>query len=82
MRFLTPKRNSPADCRSLHLAVDPTCARHRSKKRDEARTKKVLDKADKEDDGVVELDDEGDVDMKLERGEQEYPPRPHGCFKE
>jgi hypothetical protein len=60
----------------LHLLVDPTCERPRSKSRARKAAKKVA-----EDGGVVSLDDDGEVESPLDEL-PEYPPRPHGCFDE
>jgi len=58
---------------NLHLIVDPTCERARSKKRDAAKAERKL-AANK---GVAVLDDEGEIEKAAE---PEYPPRPHGSF--
>ena len=58
---------------NLHMLVDPTCERKRSKKRDAA-------KAEREraaNNGIETLGDDGEVE---ENEEPEYPPRPHGSF--
>ncbi|KAL1407488.1 hypothetical protein Q8F55_006921 [Vanrija albida] len=58
---------------NLRLIVEPTCDRPRSKKRDEAKAKRELEKND----GVEVLGDDGDVEKEKE---PEYPPRPHGSY--
>jgi hypothetical protein len=64
---------------SLHLLVDPTCKRPRSAARAE-RQKAAGVKADL---GVLELDNDGEVEVAANMDEMpEYPPRPHGCWDE
>jgi hypothetical protein len=60
---------------NLHLLVDPTCDRPRSKKRDAAKAERKLEANA----GVEVLDDEGEVNDEAEDAPA-YPPRPHGSF--
>jgi len=55
--------------------------RNTSKKSTEAKENTAAEKQAKEDNGVMELDEVGDVETKEEK-EAEYLPRPHGSFDE
>ena len=62
---------------SLHLSVDPTCERHRSKTRD-ASNPKLLATHPVEDTEVLVMEENAGKEIEA----QEYPVRPHGCYKE
>ncbi|WWD21394.1 hypothetical protein CI109_105879 [Kwoniella shandongensis] len=64
---------------NLELIVKPTCQRQRDDKRDSEIKKRREEKAMNGGDGVVELDESGEVDLD-EKEPPEYPPRPHGSF--
>ncbi|WWC63850.1 uncharacterized protein I303_106455 [Kwoniella dejecticola CBS 10117] len=66
---------------NLHVIVDPTCERPRDLKRDADKKKRREAAAGASDDGILELDDEGSIDIPTEEEEQ-YPARPHGTFKD
>jgi hypothetical protein len=67
------------------MIVRPTCIRHRSKKRDEAKAEqdagRAETKADQEYRGPRVLGEDGDVEV-IEEEKLEYPSRPHGSFDE
>ncbi|WVR08914.1 hypothetical protein IAU60_005973 [Kwoniella sp. DSM 27419] len=65
---------------NLHLVVDPICQRQRDSKRD-AEKRKRQEAAALESDDVLDLDDEGNVDMQ-DATNPEYPSRPHGSFND
>lgn len=65
---------------NLHILVDPTCKRDRSKARDEAKGKRLAEKALK-DGKVVALNEDGSMEVDEEEP-MEYPARPHGTYKE
>lgn len=60
---------------NLHMLVDPTCKRDRSKVRDEAKAKRLAEQALKR--GKVPEDE-----VMAEEDPIEYPSRPHGTYKE
>ncbi|KAK4687558.1 hypothetical protein P7C73_g2568, partial [Tremellales sp. Uapishka_1] len=73
---------------NLHLLVDETCARPRSKKRDAEKAmnaEQAIKKVKTGDNGdrtmeVLMLDEDGEV--VDEEVKPEYPPRPHGSFND
>ncbi|ORX39309.1 hypothetical protein BD324DRAFT_619219 [Kockovaella imperatae] len=66
---------------NLHMITDLTCIRHRSTKRDKAKVEKDVATKLEEDLGVAELDEDGEMIIEV-NCQAEYPPRPHGCFKD
>jgi hypothetical protein len=69
---------------SLYMLVEPTCARPRSKKKDEYEARKRGEKAEHVMKTAEELDDFEVIEAESEDDapRPEYPPRPHGSFKE
>ncbi|WVQ93053.1 hypothetical protein IAU59_000117 [Kwoniella sp. CBS 9459] len=65
---------------NLHLIVEPTCERQRDQARDAANRQRKEEAAINGED-VLDLDDEGNVDLG-DSAAPEYPPRPHGSFKD
>ncbi|KAK8843953.1 hypothetical protein IAR55_006745 [Kwoniella newhampshirensis] len=63
---------------NLDMIVKPTCQRPREGKRERAKRDAREERAMKKGDGVVALDDNGDIVFDEE--EIQYPARPHGSF--
>ncbi|WRT69243.1 uncharacterized protein IL334_006227 [Kwoniella shivajii] len=66
---------------NLHLIVDPTCERPRDAVRDAKQQKQRESASAAANNGVLDLDDEGNIDVG-QGPEDQYPPRPHGSFKD
>jgi hypothetical protein len=66
---------------SLHLLVDPTCERHRSKARDAARSGNTANANEDDSMGVETLDEKGSIESNVAELPQ-YPARPHGTWDE
>lgn len=66
---------------SLHLLVDPTCERHRSKARDAARSADTANANEDENMGVETCDEKGSIESNVAELPQ-YPARPHGTWDE
>jgi len=71
---------------NLHLLVDPTCKRHKSKAREEAKEKQKVEKALRTGINPISIGDDDKMEVEVPgeevEVEQEYPPRPHGAYKE
>lgn len=70
---------------NLHLLVEPTCKRHKSKAREEAKAKHKVEKALKTGVDAISIGDDGKMEVETsedDEAEKVYPPRPHGAYKE
>lgn len=71
---------------NLHLLVEPTCKRLKSKAREEAKEKRALEKALSTGVDIISIDDDDKMEVEAadeqDEQEQEYPARPHGAYKE